>query len=102
MFSPKSVVVVALTLVIYTVGCEEKKHPGNWAAAEVQAKVKQSLNLSELTVTPDPAGGFQGTGKNAEGETFTIKITQDVAAKKLSWDSKGDRGSNEVGHFEFQ
>jgi len=98
----KETLLTGFALCVFAPGCAPKPHPGNWGQTEVRAKVKESLKLSELTLTPDPAGGFQGVGKNSEGESFKIKITQDVAAKKLSWDSKGDRGSNEEGNVSFQ
>ena len=82
-------------------GCA-KSHPGNFAQPEVEAQVKKSLELIEIQLTPDPAGGYSGTGKNAQGETYKLKISQDEALKRLSWKADGDRGDMREGNFQFE
>lgn len=82
-------------------GCA-KSHPGNYAQPEVEAQVKKSLELIEIQLTPDPAGGYSGTGKNAQGETYKLKISQNEALKRLSWKADGDRGDLREGNFQFE
>ena len=62
----------------------------------------KSLKLSELHITVDPSGGYSGTGKTADGESYKLKITQDASMKRLSWQADGDRGTIEEGKFEFE
>jgi len=82
-------------------GCT-KRHPGNYAQPEVEAQVKKSLDLIEIQLSPDPAGGYSGTGKNAEGETYKLKISQDEALKRLNWKADGSRGDMREGDFQFE
>ena len=79
-----------------------QKSPGNWPEGKVAAKIQEKLELSELSLVPNPEGGFTGTGKSAEGETFTIKITQDPSQGRLNWDSEGDRGTFDSGFYELK
>lgn len=76
-------------------------HPGNWDQAKVAAKVKESLELSEISLEPNPSGGFTGTGKTAEGESYKLQVTQDEAKKRLSWKYEGDRGTIGDDFYEF-
>ena len=62
----------------------------------------KSLRLTEISLTSDPAGGYTGSGKLADGETLKLKVTQDPAAKRLSWKAEGDRGTFEDGSYEFE
>ena len=82
-------------------GCTTS-NPGTYAQPEVEAQVIKSLKLSEIRLATDPAGGYTGTGKNSDGESFKLKITQDAALKRLSWKADGDRGTIEEGKFEFE
>ncbi len=93
--------VCMLVLGLAICGCN-KSHPGNFAQPEVEAQVKKSLELTEIQITSDPAGGYSGTGKSASGETYKLKITQDVAAKRLSWKAEGDRGDFRDGEYHFE
>ncbi|MEN9555106.1 MAG: hypothetical protein RLZZ232_1392, partial [Planctomycetota bacterium] len=47
-------------------------------------------------------GGFSGTGKAEDGETYKITVTQDPANKRLDWKAEGDRGSNEDGSYSIE
>jgi hypothetical protein len=95
---------VALIAVLFPclmlAGCAE--NPGNWPQDKVAAKIQEKLELSELSLAPNPEGGFTGTGKSDEGETFTIKITQDPSQGRLNWDSEGDRGTFDSGFYELK
>lgn len=81
-------------------GCRE--NPGKWPQDKVQSKIMESLELVEATLTPNPAGGFQGSGKRDDGETVSFTITQDPAASRMQWDAKGDRGFIEDGFYELK
>ena len=82
------------------IGCRD--NPGKWPQPKVQAKIQENLELVEATLTPSPSGGFQGSGKRADGETVTFTITQDPAASRMQWDAKGDRGFVEDGFYELK
>ena len=96
--------ILSICILVFSVaisGCE-RRHPGNYPQPEVEAQVMKSLKLTELQITADPAGGYSGTGKTADGESFKLKLTQDAAEKSLSWKADGDRGSIEEGSFKFE
>lgn len=80
-------------------GCAE--NPGTWGEDKVKAKIIEKLELEDVTLTANPEGGYTGKGMR-DGETFTVKITQDPAAHRLSWDAESDRGSFEDGFFELK
>ena len=96
--------ILSICILVFSVaisGCE-RRHPGNYPQPEVEAQVMKSLKLTEIQITADPAGGYSGTGKTADGESFKLKLTQDVAQKSLNWKADGDRGSIEEGSFKFE
>ena len=82
-------------------GCQ-RSHPGNYSQQEVEAQVKKSLKLTEIQLVPDPAGGYSGSGKTADGEGFKLKINQDATLKSLNWKAEGNRGTIEDGRFSFE
>jgi hypothetical protein len=85
-------------------GCGNTSHPGNWPQSEIEAYMLKTENprMSEVSIKPDPEGGFSGTGKSADGETFQLTIKQDADLKRLSWSAKGDRGTKiEDGRYEY-
>ncbi len=88
-------------LVLTISGCG-KNHPGVYTQPEVETQVKKSLELTEIQIMADPSGGFTGTGKAASGETYKLKITQNVAKKELSWQAEGDRGDFREGEYHFE
>ena len=90
-----------LVFFVAITGCE-RSHPGIYTQSQVEAQVMKSLKLTEIQITTDPAGGYTGTGKTAAGESFKLKLTQDVAQKSLNWKADGDRGSIEEGSFKFE
>ena len=89
------------TVVFAISGCG-KNHPGIYTQPEVEAQVKKSLELTEIQINTDPAGGYTGTGKAASGESYKLKITQNVAKKELSWKAEGDRGDLREGEYHFE
>ena len=94
---PVCMIVIGLAII----GCTQS-HPGNYAQPEVESQVKKSLELTEIQITADPAGSYSGTGKSASGETYKLKITQDAAAKRLTWKAEGDRGDFRDGEYHFE
>ena len=93
--------VCSLLVGLACVGCE-RPHPGNYAQPAVEEQVKKSLELTEIQIAADPAGGYTGTGKAASGESYKLTINQDVALKKLSWKAIGDRGDHREGEYHFE
>jgi hypothetical protein len=85
---------------ICQIGCAD--NPGTWPLPKVEAKLTESLQLSDVNMEAAPDGGFTGTGKSAEGETISFSVKQDAAARRISWDAKGDRGFVEEGYYEHQ
>ncbi|WP_157593997.1 hypothetical protein [Rubripirellula obstinata] len=54
------------------------------------------MKLESLELVP-ASGGLTGSGTDAEGQTYKITVTQDPAAKELSYVAEGDRGATEEG-----
>lgn len=84
---------------LLSVGCGTRANPGMWSEADIESNIKQKMDLEELDVVRS-ADGYTGTGKNYDGETFSLTIKQDAAASKLEYTAVGDRGTNEQGFFE--
>ncbi len=85
---------------VFAAGCGGAiSHPGVWTEADAEANIKRKMDLTEVDLAP-AAGGFSGTGKNADGESFKIAVQQNATTKRLDYDAKGDRGTNEEGFFE--
>ena len=86
-------------------GCAD--NPGTWPKEKLAEHVKDSLiregmEMTEVTLTEKEGGGFEGTGQVADGETLKLVVTQDAAARRITWDAKGDRGSNLDGSYELK
>ena len=86
---------LSLMLCLFCAGCGNSSLPGVWTQTEIEAYMIKTENpkMSEVKVNADPAGGYTGTGKSADGETFQLTIKQNVELKRLSWSAKGDRGT---------
>lgn len=99
-FRNSSLVLVGCLLIVSLSGCR-KDNPGNWPAERVSAKVSESLQLSEFSLSLT-ANGLEGNGKRADGETLTVVVTQHPDTNEIRWTAKGDRGSVEEGSFQLQ
>lgn len=97
----KSVVIkmVLVVMLLPLVGCKE--NVGNWPPEKVAPIVGQSLELSDFTLSK-VGDTLEGTGKRTDGETVTVKVTQDPTNNKFTWDAKGDRGLVEMGNYTMQ
>ena len=93
---------VGMLMLTFAISGCTKSHSGNCAQPEIEAQVKKSLELTEIQIAADPAGGYSGTGKAATGESYKLKITQDVALKRLDWKAEGDRGDFRAGEYHFE
>jgi hypothetical protein len=47
-----------------------------WSQAEVEAWIREDMGLTEITLTPGSDGSFTGTGKDAGGVNYKLKVTQ--------------------------
>jgi hypothetical protein len=94
-------VLPCLLTLLLAAGCADTNNPGSWDQAKVATQMKSSLKLTEVSLSP-AAGGFSGTGKAEDGETYKITVTQDPANKRLDWKAEGDRGSNEDGSYSIE
>jgi hypothetical protein len=63
---------------------------GDLGKAEIEARVKESIKLSELSLTQAEKGVYTGTGKDAEGATYKVKVTQET--DKISFEAENDKG----------
>ena len=99
--SSNQIYIYIIIVLISLTSCQ-RPHPGNYSQLEVETQVKKSLKLTEIKLAPDPAGGYSGSGKTADGEGFKLKITQDAVQKSLKWNAVGNRGTLEDGSFSFE
>lgn len=81
---------LASLLALTTVGCNTFD-PSQWSQEQVAKEIKEQWDLESVELKP-AEGGYAGTGKNAEGETFKITVKVDPASKSLSYHGDGDRG----------
>ena len=87
---------VALAALLLAAGCRNAARPGDWDEATVEEKLKASMQLESIDLSPVD-GGFEGTGTYPDGETTAITVTQ--SGKRLDYTGRGDRGSNQDGEF---
>ena len=89
--------VICLSLI----GCKPAANPGTWDQTRIEAKLKEKYNLAEISLQPATEGGFTGSGKTAEGETYKFKVKQNADLKRLSWEFNSDRGDVGDEVYEF-
>jgi hypothetical protein len=91
-------VLFCCVMILFVIGCKPAANPGTWDHTRVEEHLKKKHNLVDISLVQGPEGGFNGSGKTSEGETYTFKVKQDADQKKLSWDFNSDRGDvgNEV------
>ena len=81
-------------------GCKPALNPGSWDQGRVEAKLKEKLKLAEISLLPHANGGYTGSGKTKQGETYSLKVKQNAELKQLSWEFSSDRG--DVGEELFE
>jgi hypothetical protein len=47
-----------------------------WTQEQVEAWIREDLGLVEMSLTPGSGGSFTGTGKDARGVPYKLKVTQ--------------------------
>ncbi len=77
-------------------------NPGTWNQQQVEEKLKSSLSLAEIQLTPRTEGGYSGKGKTYEGESYKLQITQDPTRKRLEWKFESDRGDIGDAYYELE
>lgn len=111
LFSKKISWVAGLTACILLAGCGPADNPGTWNQEKVADYVQDclarevtadGLQVENVTLSPKAGGGFEGTAKASDGQSFKLDITQDPAAQELKWVATGDRGSNFDGSYAFE
>ncbi|HAC91335.1 MAG TPA: hypothetical protein DCF63_12015 [Planctomycetaceae bacterium] len=95
-----SLLLGASLLLVSLTGCR-KDNPGKWPAERVTAKVAESLQLSEFSLSP-ATNGLEGSGKRADGETLKVVVTLHPDTSEIRWNAKGDRGFEEEGSYQLQ
>ncbi len=106
MLLAKNLAIACLFCITLTlVGCAD--NPGTWPKEKLAEHVKDSLikegmEMTDVTLSEKEGGGFEGTGMVTGGETLKLIVTQDAAARRITWDAKGDRGSFLDGSYELK
>lgn len=86
---------LCLLCTLFVVGCNPAFDPSKWNQDEVAKDIKEQwaqFNVTEVAVSP-VTGGFEGTAKSADGETFKIALKKDETAKSIRGTGVGDRGT---------
>lgn len=91
---------VVMLVCLLLVGCGD--NPGNWPEERVKAKIQEKLELVEVSISERQEGGFEGSGKRADGETVEFEISQNPDEHQMSWEATGDRGFVEEGFYELR
>lgn len=65
---------------------------------KVSEQMKKSLNLSEIDLKP-VAGGFEGTGKNADGESYTITVKLDPSNSRFAYHAVDESEDFDDGYY---
>jgi hypothetical protein len=73
--------------------------PGSMTQSEVEARLKDTLNLKVVSLTARPDGGYTGTGQTADGTTYAITVDQKAADRSLWYTATSDGGEIQAGGF---
>ena len=73
--------------------------PGSLTRSEIEAKLKDALNLNAVSLKARPEGGYVGTGQKADGTNYTITVDQKKADRSLWYSAKSDTGDLKAGGF---
>ena len=92
-----SLLVVACCLVSFVSGCASD--PGSLTQSEIEAKLKDALNLKAVSLKTRPEGGYVGTGQKADGTNYTISVDQKETDRSLWYSATSDTGELKAGGF---
>ena len=81
---------VLVLVLLGLAGCS--KNPGTWSKSEVEARLKVTLKLKEVSLTENPEGGYKGTGTAEDGTKYELTVTHDEKEGKLSYKAKSKKG----------
>jgi hypothetical protein len=79
-------------------GCS--KDPGSMSKADIEVKLKETLELRDVSLTESPDGGYTGSGMKDDGTKFTISVIQKKNDKLLWYSATDDRGDVKAGGFQ--
>jgi len=85
------ILALALGLAASIAGCNSFD-PSQWTQEQVAKDISEHWDLVSIELKPTE-GGYTGTGKSADGETFAISVKVDQGAKSVAYHGDGDRGS---------
>jgi len=92
-----SVVVIAGCFLIMVSGCASD--PGSMSKSEIEVKLKDKLNLKEVSLKERPEGGYTGTARKEDGTKYTITVTQQKEDRSLWYAVMTDKGELTAGGF---
>lgn len=78
-------------------GCTSDR--GTPSQGEVEAKLKEALGVETVALTARPEGGYSGTGRKADGTTYTITVDARGADGTLWYTATSDTGELKAGGF---
>lgn len=84
-------------LALLVAGCTFEK-VGNLSQTQIEAKLKDIMELSEISLTETGICTYAGTGKGRNGGTFQLKVTK--TANKLSWETVDAQGKEGAGEWQ--
>ena len=76
---------------VWVLGLEAcSKNPGTLSQSEVEEKLAEVLELKELSLTENPAGGYKGKGMTAAGVEYDLTVAQDEDEKMLRYKAESE------------
>lgn len=74
----RGLTVISLLWVLVVAGCGKpaSSNPAEWNQSQVDTWIRQQLTLTELSLSADGERAFQGTGRDAAGKSYELKVTQ--------------------------
>jgi hypothetical protein len=94
--------------IIFLIGCEPPNaQPGPpaasaiqtmsptsvWNQTQVEEFLKQELALTTITIKSTGGDGYEGTGADAEGTTYTLIVKQVPGGIKVEWSHVSGNGT---------
>lgn len=95
-----AVVCVVAAMVVTGCGKPASSNPGEWNQSQVDAWIRQQLKVTELTLAADGERAFKGTGRDAAGTAYELKVTQSENRIQCEYTSSSGTGKGQ-GQFNY-
>lgn len=80
-----------LFLMFHLGGCSSR-NPGTWTKEQIEARLKEELKLTEVSLKQNEDGSYSGSGQAADGKKYSLNVKQDEQDWKLEYEATDESG----------